>query len=88
MPIIKSIGKILQRLLFQNYKLSLIDKDSLKEKQVSDFYGYHILSIIAYLFLTAFIFSFFLEIQISCFGQPKPTNIICGLISFILFSIS
>ena len=55
MLIIKSIRKILQRLLFQNYKLSLIDKDSLKEKQVSDFYGYHILSIIAYLFLTAII---------------------------------
>ena len=60
MLIIKSIRKILQRLLFQNYKLSLIDKDSLKEKQVSDFYGYHILSIIAYLFLTALIVSFFL----------------------------
>tara|TARA_B100000900_G_C20537682_1_gene699048 strand:+ start:289 stop:1155 length:867 start_codon:yes stop_codon:yes gene_type:complete len=60
MLIVKNIQKLLQRLLFQNYKLSLIDKDSLKEKQISDFYGYHILSFIAYLFLTSFILSFFL----------------------------
>ena len=60
MLVVKNILKLLRRLLFQNYKLSLIDKDTLKEKQISDFYGFHILSFIAYLFLTALILSFFL----------------------------